>query len=123
MIKYKNLSSSIKTFYGIKFRPGEVHSVPGPINHKKFIRIPVSQELPKNVKASSKNYSWKPSEKKSQDKVTAESMKETKKESEDKETHHKRPYHRRKTESDSSNTDKSSIQKPVETKEEEGGKE
>lgn len=50
MIEYKNLSSTVKTFYGVKFRPGESRFVPGPINHKKFIRISVSQEPPKITK-------------------------------------------------------------------------
>ena len=33
MIKYRNISLSAKTFYGITFEPGEVKSVPGYINN------------------------------------------------------------------------------------------
>lgn len=36
---YKNLSHATKTFYGITFKPGEEHEVPGCINDSKFIRL------------------------------------------------------------------------------------
>jgi len=39
MITYKNISSSAKTFYGVKFNPGEVKSVPGYINNQGMVRI------------------------------------------------------------------------------------
>ena len=39
MITYKNISYSAKTFYGVKFNPGETKSVPGYINHKGMVRI------------------------------------------------------------------------------------
>lgn len=39
MIRYKNNSNTTKTFYGVKFLPGEIKSVPGIINHSKFIRV------------------------------------------------------------------------------------
>lgn len=35
---YKNLSRTTKTFYGITFKPGESHDVPGYINCSKFVR-------------------------------------------------------------------------------------
>lgn len=35
---YKNLSRTTKTFYGITFKPGESHDVPGYINDPKFVR-------------------------------------------------------------------------------------
>ena len=38
MFSYKNASNVTKTFYGVKFNPGEVHSVPGYINDVHFIR-------------------------------------------------------------------------------------
>ena len=39
MITYKNISYSAKTFYGVKFAPGEMKSVPGYINDKGMVRI------------------------------------------------------------------------------------
>lgn len=36
---YKNLSHATKTFYGISFKPGEEHEVPGCINDSKFVRL------------------------------------------------------------------------------------
>lgn len=38
-MKYKNYSHTTKTFYGIKFKPGETHDVPGYINDPKFVRV------------------------------------------------------------------------------------
>lgn len=37
---YKNTSFYSKTFYGVEFKPGEVHSVKGYINHPSFVRVP-----------------------------------------------------------------------------------
>ena len=39
MITYKNISTSAKTFYGVKFNPGELQSVPGYINSSSMVRI------------------------------------------------------------------------------------
>lgn len=39
MIKYRNISLSAKTFYGVRFEPGEVKEVPGYINCSSMIRI------------------------------------------------------------------------------------
>lgn len=39
MITYKNISFSAKTFYGVKFEPGEVKPVPGYINDSGMVRI------------------------------------------------------------------------------------
>ena len=39
MITYKNISASAKTFYGVKFNPGETQSVPGYINSPSMVRI------------------------------------------------------------------------------------
>lgn len=39
MITYKNISFSAKTFYGVKFNPGDVKSVPGYINSSGMVRI------------------------------------------------------------------------------------
>lgn len=41
-MKYCNRSYTAKTFYGVTFKPGEVHSVPGYIDNPKFIRVPDS---------------------------------------------------------------------------------
>lgn len=39
MIQYKNISFSAKTFYGVKFEPGEIKSVPGYINDNNMVRV------------------------------------------------------------------------------------
>ena len=39
MITYKNISFSAKTFYGVRFEPGEIKSVPGYINNSGMIRV------------------------------------------------------------------------------------
>jgi len=39
MITYKNISFSAKTFYGVKFEPGEIKSVPGFINSSCMVRV------------------------------------------------------------------------------------
>jgi len=39
MITYKNISFSAKTFYGVKFEPGEIKEVPGFINCQGMIRV------------------------------------------------------------------------------------
>lgn len=39
MIQYKNISYSAKTFYGVKFEPGEIKEVPGYINDAKMVRV------------------------------------------------------------------------------------
>lgn len=36
---YKNLSNATKTFYGVEFKPGEIHNVNGYINHDRFIVV------------------------------------------------------------------------------------
>lgn len=37
MISYKNMTQFTKTLYGVKFKPGEVHEVPGYINIAGFV--------------------------------------------------------------------------------------
>ena len=58
---YKNTSYATKTFYGIKFKPGEEHEVPGHINDPKFMRIssfstpkPKKQESARKVNTTAK---------------------------------------------------------------------
>lgn len=41
MKAYKNLSRTTKTVYGVKFRPGEVQVVPGPVNDSTFVEVAV----------------------------------------------------------------------------------
>ena len=40
MITYKNISFSAKTFYGVKFEPGDIKAVPGYINCQGMVRVP-----------------------------------------------------------------------------------
>ena len=50
MLVYKNNSISVKTFYGVTFRPGDIKEVPGYINSNKFIRMKsVPKELPERA--------------------------------------------------------------------------
>lgn len=47
---YKNTSFATKTFYGVSFKPGEIHDVPGYINDPMMIRtkaVPMPKEPPK----------------------------------------------------------------------------
>lgn len=44
-MKYKNVGLSTRTFYGVKFKPGEVKDVPGYINVKSFIRVNETPEV------------------------------------------------------------------------------
>ena len=39
MAKYKNITFSAKTFYGVVFEPGEVKEVPGFINSSGMVRV------------------------------------------------------------------------------------
>lgn len=48
---YKNLSRATKTFYGITFKPGESHDVPGYINDPKFFRCSSEDLSAASVKA------------------------------------------------------------------------
>lgn len=61
---YKNCSYTTKTFYGVKFRPGEVHQVPGFINNIYFIQVSAPLELPKVVDSSEDMSEQKPKRKK-----------------------------------------------------------
>lgn len=38
-MKFKNISYSKRTYYGITFNPGEVKDVPGYINDNHFVRV------------------------------------------------------------------------------------
>lgn len=49
---YKNLTNSVKTFYGVTFNPGDVKEVPGFINADHFIRV---SEMPEEPPASVSN--------------------------------------------------------------------
>lgn len=49
---YINKSKTIKTFYGIEFKPNEIHQVPGYINDPDFERVAKPVEPPKGNKAN-----------------------------------------------------------------------
>ena len=53
MITYKNISYSAKTFYGVKFNPGETKSVPGFINSPSMIRINGVKPIPETAQSIS----------------------------------------------------------------------
>lgn len=53
MFRYKNLSLATKTFYGVTFKPGEEHDVPGYINVSKFIRVDNKEVSKKPASAAS----------------------------------------------------------------------
>lgn len=54
MTCYKNISNSVKTFYGVTFKPGETHEVTGHINSPNMIRVKdMPKEPPKAEKGKS----------------------------------------------------------------------
>lgn len=67
-LSYKNIGITAKTFYGVEFKPGETHEVPGYINSPRFVRVenteptkkaptakpPVTQAKPAPVKEDPK---------------------------------------------------------------------
>ncbi len=52
MIKYRNISYSAKTFYGVNFEPGEIKSVPGYINCPGMVRVFFTDDTPELSKTS-----------------------------------------------------------------------
>lgn len=52
MIKYRNISYSAKTFYGVNFEPGDIKSVPGYINCPGMIRVFLTDDSPELPKTS-----------------------------------------------------------------------
>lgn len=69
---YKNISNSVKTFYGVEFKPGSVKEVPGFITDRHMIvtdmlkepakQKPSSNEISKQDKPADKKVSTKQSE-------------------------------------------------------------
>lgn len=64
---YRNLSQSVKTFYGVKFYPGDTKDVPGYIHHPKFIRVskyvtPISDRETRVVSTRTKSMTMKKEE-------------------------------------------------------------
>lgn len=53
-MRYKNLTLSTCVFYGVTFKPGEIHSVPGAINHPKFVRVNDKDNSKPSLKSESK---------------------------------------------------------------------
>ena len=61
---YKNISHSVKTFYGVTFKPGEIKEVPGFINNNKMIVADVSEiKRPSKQSTTSPKKQEKPLEK------------------------------------------------------------
>ena len=52
---YKNTSVTVKTFYGIEFKPGDVHDVPGYINSPNMIRVTEQPKEPPKANNVSKS--------------------------------------------------------------------
>lgn len=50
---YKNLSNTTKTFYGVTFKPGESHDVPGSITNLDFIIVDVVDTESKSTEKKS----------------------------------------------------------------------
>jgi len=50
---YKNISNSVKTFYGKTFKPGEIKEVPGYINNRYMIVAEMPKEPAKQHASSS----------------------------------------------------------------------
>lgn len=78
---YKNISCSVKTFYGTEFKPGEIKEVPGYINHPKMI---VATQLDEAIDSKQSTKSTQDKQKKSLEKPSViqssnseESSKET----------------------------------------------
>lgn len=57
MLKYKNISCSVKTFYGVTFEPNDVKEVPGYINSQGMLRIFNTKKLINNKRRA---YNRKP---------------------------------------------------------------
>lgn len=66
---YKNISCSVKTFYGVEFKPGETKEVPGYINNRKMIAV---SELPEVSEKQSKPSSEKSKKSSSKSSVISE---------------------------------------------------
>lgn len=52
MFRYKNTSLSVKTFYGVTFKPGDEKAVPGFINDSGMIRVKAKQAQNAPVKST-----------------------------------------------------------------------
>ena len=50
-MKYKNMTCATKTFYGVEFKPGDEHEVPGFINADGMFRTDIC-EVPERGKKS-----------------------------------------------------------------------
>ena len=72
MALYKNTTPSEKRYYGVTFKPGETHNVPGYIHAKGMQRV---ASMPKST--SSTNSTAKSEQKTSSDKKTSVDKKES----------------------------------------------
>ena len=72
---YKNLSRATKTFYGVTFRPGDVHEVPGYINDPKFVKVFGVTLIPESAEnVSSSDSVSEPTAKRTRTKTTKEEV-------------------------------------------------
>lgn len=81
MLKYKNTSLAVKTFYGVQFKPGEVNEVPGYINDPAMIRSIDMPKVSKAIKSESPKTTATSAEvtsKSSESKSSKETIKSTK---------------------------------------------
>ena len=53
---YKNISCSVKTFYGVEFKPGQIQEVPGYINSSGMIVVdgPAAESVKQSKPSSEK---------------------------------------------------------------------
>ena len=75
-MKYKNISNSARTFYGVSFKPGEVKDVKGYINVADFIAV---DQMAKGNKVESKQQTAGKAEDADQEKKSSDKPKEEKK--------------------------------------------
>ena len=75
-MRYRNISNSTLTFYGVTFAPGDVKDVPGAINAAQFIRTEDAPENKADTKVAAKTTEEKPATKST--KTTSEKKKEVK---------------------------------------------
>lgn len=52
-MKYKNISYTEATYYGVTFNPGEIKDVPGYINNPHFIRVENASTIDTRTKSPS----------------------------------------------------------------------
>lgn len=74
MIYYKNISFSTKTFYGVKFNPGETKGVPGYINNAGMFRVKDATVISTQSSPTSSTKSTRTKKRRSDSKMSAETI-------------------------------------------------